>query len=186
MCSTHTMLTVLSNLSRSLSSVVHASVGASVFSLYLQACRFGDESSKRALVKFDLGRVSLASRADTSAARRAVSSFTVCGDAVVAGAVPAEPCPCGPPAPVGLVVPAVCCELAPLGLLPRLQRPPLLAAPPAPCTDGGTSLAGRGSSGAGQSQPRLRAARLVEEAGGEQGCWATHIRAVSLFNYRLK
>lgn len=90
MCSTHTMLTVLSNLSRSLSSVVHASVGASAFSLFLQACWFGDESSKRALVQFHLGRVSLASGADTSAAHQAVSSFTVCGDAVVAGASPAE------------------------------------------------------------------------------------------------
>ena len=140
MCSTHTMLTVLSNLSRSLSSVVHASVGASVFSLFLQVCWFGDESSKRALVKFDLGRVSLASGADTSVARRAVSSFTVCGDAVVAGARPAEPCPAGSPAPMGLVVPAAYCELAPLRLLPDFHLPPVLrrfAAPPARCTDGG-------------------------------------------------
>lgn len=30
------------------------------------------------------------------------------------------------------------------------------------------------------------AAFLVEEARGEQGCWARHVRAVSLFNYRLK
>lgn len=140
MCSTHTMLTVFSNLSRSLSSVVHASVGASVFSLFLQACWFGDESLKRALVKFDLGRVSLASGADTSAARRAVSSFTVCRDAMVAGARPAELCPPRPPAPVGPVVPAACCELALLRLLPNFHLPPalrLFAAPPARCTDGG-------------------------------------------------
>lgn len=140
MCSTHTMLTVLSNLSRRLSSVVHASVGASVFSLFLRACCFGDESSKRALVKFDLGRVSLASRADTSAAHWAVSSFTACGDTMVAGARPAEQCPSHPPAPVGPVVPVACCELAPLLLLPHFHLPPaplLLAAPPARCTDGG-------------------------------------------------
>lgn len=140
MCSTHTMLTVLSNLSRSLSSVVHASVGASAFSLFLQACWFGDESSKRALVQFHLGRVSLASGADTSAAHQAVSSFTVCGDAVVAGASPAEPCPPGPPAPVGPVMPVAHCELAPLRLLPNFHLSRVLwlfAAPPARCTDGG-------------------------------------------------
>lgn len=41
-------------------------------------------------MKFDLGRASLASGADTSAAHEAVSSFTVCGDAAVAGARLAE------------------------------------------------------------------------------------------------
>lgn len=94
-----------------------------MFNLFLQACWFGDESSKRALVKFDLGRVSLASGADISVARWAVSGFTVCGDTVVARARPAEPCPPRPPDPMGPVVPAACCEPAPLNLLPDFHLP---------------------------------------------------------------
>lgn len=81
MCSTHAMLTVLSNLSRSLSAVVHASVGASVSSLFLQACWFGDESSKGALARFALGTVGSASNTATSAARRAGSARAVRGEA---------------------------------------------------------------------------------------------------------
>jgi len=65
-------------------------------------------------VKFDLGRASTASGADTCAARRAVSGFAVCREAVVAGARPAELCP---PAPVEPAMPAACGKLAPRRLL---------------------------------------------------------------------
>lgn len=175
----HTMLTVLSNLSRSLSSVVHASVGASVFSLFLQACWFGDESSKRAK-KFDLGRVSLASGADTSAPRRPVSSFTVCGDTMVAGARLAEPCPLGPPAPVGPVVRVHVVSWhhsgsCPVSTFPQRCGCSLLRQPDALMEE-------RNWQGEASREPVSRepgrcsgAAFLVKEARGEQDCWARHV-----------
>lgn len=80
-------------------------------------------------MKFDLGRASLASRADTSVAHGAVSSFAVCGDAVVAGARPAELRVPRPPSPVGPAAPVACCELALLRLLPHSHLPPALHQP---------------------------------------------------------
>lgn len=49
------MLTALSDLSQSLSFVVRTTMGASVFSLLLQACWFGMNHHREHLVKFDLG-----------------------------------------------------------------------------------------------------------------------------------
>lgn len=97
----------------------------------------GDESSKRALVKFDLGRASLASKADTSVAHGAVSSFTVCGDATVAG-----PGQQGPESP-GPIARGSSCTHGLLRAGPAQAPAPFPPAPPAQCTAGGASLAGR-------------------------------------------
>lgn len=185
MCTTHTMLTVLSNLSQSLSSVVHASVGASVFSLFLQACWFGDESSKRALVKFDLGRVSLASGADTSAALPSAETPWWQEPGQQNRVALDSQRPWGR-SRLQHVVSWHCSGSCLISTCPQHCGCLLLRQPDALMEE-------RNWQGEAPQEPVSRepsrcsgAAFLVEEAGGEQGCWARHVRAVSLFNYRLK
>lgn len=124
------MLTALSHLSRSLSAVVDASAGASVFSLFLQACCLGDDSSKAAL-----GLVW-----GQPAGRAAPPPPRLAG-----GQRPRRPWGSGGAgADPGLVMPTASREQAPLRLLPHIRLPQSSTSPRR------SVRAGKGSSGASQ------------------------------------